>query len=169
MKELWSNDEDRKKLQRKIFTFVSNVPGTNPYWVSKKDEFKSTLFFHSCISKMHPTIFHTGSIAEYYDSWLRILLCQYVSCIDGDKKDDGELILNNNTHFQTAVQKYKHVVTNFLASKMKIWYNIVMKHVHNVVSTLAKKDFASSRRDVHYHSLNYTDQSTSEEIVMIYV
>ena len=58
----------------------------------------------------------------------------------------------------------KHVITNFLALKMEIWYNIVMKHVHNVVSTLATKEFASSRRDVHYHSLNYTDQSTSEEI-----
>ena len=69
---------------------------------------------------MHPTIFHTGSIAEYYDSWLRIFLSQYVSFIDSNTKDDGDLVLNDNAHFQSAVQKYKHVVTNLLAPKMKI-------------------------------------------------
>ena len=88
---------------------------------------------------MHSTIFHTGSIAGYHDSWLCILLSQYVSCIDGNTKDDGELVLTDNTHFQTTVQKYKHVVTNFIASKMEKWYNIVMKNIHNVVSTMIKK------------------------------
>ena len=42
-------------------------------------------------------------------------------------KDDGYLVLNDNTHFQSAVQKYKHVVTNFLASKIEMWHNIVIK------------------------------------------
>ena len=69
---------------------------------------------------MHPTIFHIGSIAEYYDSWLRIFLSQYVSFIDSSTKYDGDLVLNDNAHFQSAVQKFKHVVTNFLAPKMKI-------------------------------------------------
>ena len=68
---------------------------------------------------MHPTIFHTGSIAKNHDSWLRILLSQYVSCIDGNTKDDGDLVLSDNKHFQSTVQKYKHVVTYFLASKME--------------------------------------------------
>ena len=67
-----------------MFTFAFNVPETKPYWISKRHEFKSTSFFHSYINKMHPTIFHTGSIAEYHDSWLRILLSQYVSCIDSN-------------------------------------------------------------------------------------
>ena len=74
LQNLWKNDDNRKKLQKK-FTFVSNVPGTNPYWVAKYHEFKSTSFFHSYIKKMHPTIFHTGSITEYHDSWLRIFQC----------------------------------------------------------------------------------------------
>ena len=113
---------------------------------------------------MYPTFFHTGSIAEYYDSWLRIILSQYVSCIDGNLKVDGDLVLINNTHFQSTVQKYKHVVTNFLTSKMEIWYNIVMKNVHNVVSTMIIKKLTSFRGAIHYHTLNYTDQSTSEEI-----
>ena len=61
---------------------------------------------------MHHSIFHTGSIAEYHDSWLCILLSQYVSCIDGNTKDDEYLVLIINTYFQSDVQKYKHVMTN---------------------------------------------------------
>ena len=37
-----------------------------------------------------------------------------------------------------------------------------MKNVHNVVSTMMTKEFASSRGAIHYHILNYTDQSTSK-------
>ena len=66
---------------------------------------------------MHPTIIHIGSIAEYHDDWLHIIFYQYVSCIDGNTKDDGHLVLNDNTYFQSAIQKYKHILINFLASK----------------------------------------------------
>ena len=41
LKQLWYNDDDHKKLQRKIFTFASNAPGTKPYWANKRHEFKS--------------------------------------------------------------------------------------------------------------------------------
>ena len=47
---------------------------------------------------------------------------------------------------------------------MEIWYNIVMKNIHNVVSTMITKEFESSRGAMHYHRLNYNDQSTLEEI-----
>ena len=70
---------------------------------------------------------------------MRIFLYQYVLCIDGNTIDDGDLVLSDNAHFQSAVQKYKYVVTNFLASKVELWYNIVMKNVHNVVSTMITK------------------------------
>ena len=43
-------------------------------------------------------------------------------------------------------------------------YNIVMKNVRNVVSTIITKEFSSSRGTMYYHTLNYTDQSTSEAI-----
>ena len=146
LKQLWYNDDDHRILQRKLFFFASNVPGTKPYWVSKQHKFESKSFFHSYINKMHPTIFHTGSIVEYHDSWLRILVYQYVSRIDGNTKDDGDLVLNDDTYFQSTVQEYKYIVTNFLASKMKIRYNIVMKSIRNVASTMITKKCIFSRR-----------------------
>ena len=47
---------------------------------------------------------------------------------------------------------------------MEICHNIVMKNIHNNVSTMITKEFEVSRVAIHYHSLHYTDQSTSEEI-----
>ena len=88
---------------------------------------------------MHSTIFHTGSIDEYHDSWLRILLLRYVFCIGGNSNADGHLVLNSNSYFTPAVHKYKHIVTHFLVSKMEIWYNIVMKNMHNIVDTMITK------------------------------
>ena len=78
-----------RRCRENFFIFASNVPGTKPYWAAKCPELKSTSFFHSYIKKMHPTIFHTGSIVEYHDSWLRILLSRYVSCIDGNSNAVG--------------------------------------------------------------------------------
>ena len=51
LQNLWNNDDDKKKCQRKNYTFVSNVSGTKSYWVVKCHEFKSTSFFHSHIKK----------------------------------------------------------------------------------------------------------------------
>ena len=36
--------------------------------------------------------------------------------------------------------------------------------MHNVVDAMITKEFAFSRGAIHYHSLNYSDQLTSEEI-----
>ena len=47
---------------------------------------------------------------------------------------------------------------------MEIQYNTVMKNVYNIVLNMITKEFTSSRGAIHYHSLNYTDQFTSEEI-----
>ena len=66
------------KITKDCFIFASNVPVTKPYWVNKRYEIKNTSFFYSYSCKMHPTFFHTGSIVEYHDSWLRIILSQYV-------------------------------------------------------------------------------------------
>ena len=52
---------------------------------------------------------------------------------------------------------------NRLGPSFFLWYNIVMQNVHNVVHAMITKEFASSRGAIHYHSLNYSDQFTSEE------
>ena len=97
--------------------------------------------FQSYINKIHHTIVYTGSIAEYHDGWLRILLSQYVSCIDGNTKYDRDLGLSHNAHFQSVVQNYKHVVTRRLGTsidlenKGKYWGILQFETVRKLRST----------------------------------
>ena len=44
LQKLRANDDDRKKLQRQLFSFLSNVPEIKSYCISKRHEFKSTSF-----------------------------------------------------------------------------------------------------------------------------
>ena len=69
---------------------------------------------------MHPTIFHTGSIAEYHDSWLCILSSQYLLYIDCDTKFDEDLVIDDSTCFESIFQKYEHFVTNLFVLKREI-------------------------------------------------
>ena len=48
-------------------------------------------------------------------------------------------MLNDNPHFQSAVQKYKHVVTNVLGSNIEVSYKVIMKNLHNVVCLMITK------------------------------
>ena len=47
--------------------------------------------------------------------------------------------------FFDAVQNYKHILTIVFASKMKIWYNILIKNVQHVFSVTITKEFVSSK------------------------
>ena len=66
LEKLWYDNDDRKQLQRTLYTFASNGRRTNPYWAIKRHEFKSISVFQSNINNMHLTIFHTSSIVEYH-------------------------------------------------------------------------------------------------------
>ena len=45
LQNLWNNDDDRKKLQKKLYTFASNVPGTNRIGLINVMNLKVLYFF----------------------------------------------------------------------------------------------------------------------------
>ena len=49
---------------------------------------------------------------------------------------------------------------------MEIWFNIILKNIHNVVDTMITKEFASSRDAIHYHSLNYINDEEFKNILL---
>ena len=103
-------------LLSKSYVHAGNVPGTQPYWRSTRHEFKATTLFNSYVHKKDVALFHTGSIAEYHEYPLRLMLHNYVNALDGDACD----IIGNDAEFYKAVQLYKNVVTHYLAAKMEI-------------------------------------------------
>ena len=60
-------------------------------------------------------MFHTGSLAEYHEYSLRLLLSKYTAKLSSLPPDYSSNILVNDAVFNDAVQKYKHVVTHYLA------------------------------------------------------
>ena len=71
-------------------------------------------------------IFHTGGLVEYHEPALRLLLSKYVGNLDNTAEEED--ILNDDSAFFKAVQKYKNIVTHYLASKMEIWMAIFLVH-----------------------------------------
>ena len=66
LEKLWYDNDDRKKLQRTLYTFASNGRRTNPYWASKRHELKVYHFFSQILIICILQFFHTSSIAEYH-------------------------------------------------------------------------------------------------------
>ena len=63
-------------------------------------------------------MFHTGSLAEYHEYPLRVLLSKYTAKLTSLPPDYSQTILVDDAILNDAVQKYKHVVTHYLAAKM---------------------------------------------------
>ena len=89
------------------------------------------------MNQMTPAIFRTGSVAEYYEYALRILLYKYVKILDKPHSNDlGNIILTDDTVFSKASQSYQHIVTHYLCAKMELWMGLFMKSTHGVTGGL---------------------------------
>ena len=105
-------------------------------------------------------MFHTGSLAEYHEYSLRVLLSKYTAKLTSLPPDYSDMILVDDATFNDAVQKYKHVVTHYLAAKMEIWMALFMKPVYNVDGGLLTFEFAKTRGAIHFHSLLTQSKNT---------
>ena len=116
--------------------------------------------FNSYINKKEIRIFHTGSLAEFHEWNLRVLLHKYVSSLSYHNHNEESNILNDDTLFVKSVQKYKNIVNHYMASKFELWNAFVLKPIFDVDGGLSSNEFAKSRGALHYHSIN----STSSEV-----
>ncbi len=140
-------------LLKRAHMHASNIPGTMPYWKSTRYEFKAINFFNSYIKKRDISLFHTGSLAEYHEYPLRHLLYKYTTALSHVDEEYSLSILNDDSVFMNAVQKYKNIVTHYLASKMELWMGLFMKPVYKVDHGVLTKEFAKTRGAIHFHSL----------------
>lgn len=130
----------------------SNIPGTPAYWRSTYHEMQATDFYFSYIEGEETNAFATGSLAEYHEYNLRLLLSKYTSKLSGVDPNLPQLILSDDAYFAKAVQSYKNVVTHYLASKMEIWMALFLKPVYGVESGQLSNEFAKMRGVIHFHS-----------------
>ena len=102
---------------------------------------------------MEVSLFLTGSLVEFHEQALPYLLHQYTSKLNGLSDGYSHAILSDDSVFIDAVQKYKTIVTHYLAAKMEIWMGLFMKPVYGVDGGQLVFEFAKSRGAIHFHSL----------------
>ena len=156
-----------KNLEKKIHTYSSNIPCTPAYWRNTRYEFKATTLFNSYINKKEIRIFHTGSLAEFHEWNLRVLLHKYTSSLTYYDHNEVANVLNDDTLFVKNVQKYKNVVTHYMASKFELWNAFVLKPIFDVDGGLTSNEFAKTRGALHYHALNSTDSDVDKLVASI--
>ena len=122
-------------------------------------EYKAILFYMSYVNQTVPGIFHTGSLAEYHEYALRLLLHNYVKA--WNMPNSIELAMNilvGDSAFAKAVQVYQKIVTHYLCAKMELWMGICMHPNCGVADDLLTNEFASGRGAIHFHSVLFVER-----------
>lgn len=158
--EMWDDKKSgRQELFNRLHTHCSNIGSTKSYWLAQRFAFKSTVFYRSYIKDEELSYFHTGSVAEFHEPWLRLIIYQYLCQLDNPtiKESDVESILSDDSIFLKYVQKFKNIVTLYVAVKMEIWMALFMKPVHGITGGLLCYQFAPSRGAIHWHCNLYSE------------
>lgn len=145
-----------KDLATRVNHHVGNVPGTDQYFKSVKNKFTATHFHHGYTNNLPLSAFHTGSLAEFHDPFLRHLLSSYSSLICGEGTQD---ILNNDRAFGKFMNECKHIVTHYFVAKMEIWLDVFLSHVIGLVEFNGCNEFAKGRGAIHAHLLLYCENN----------
>ena len=140
-----------QEIVKKCHIHSGNIPGTPAYWKSTFYEFMANAFYQEYMLGKNITMFHTGSQAEFHDPFLRNLLSKYVQVISPPGDTFAAEILEDDTKFAEAVQKYKNITTHFLESKMELWNAFFMNPVLGKEAGNLSNEFAKTRGGIHYH------------------
>ena len=150
----------RSHLHSLLNYHAGNVVGTDQYYGGIRRQWEAISNFHSHINNREATHFHTCSMAEFHDPFLRRLLSKYVAQVtypEHEREAAANEVLNNLTAFRRAVSSYKHIVTHFFSCKWEIWCYCFLRPVVGLIDNCAMKEFTDLRGAIHVHSILYTD------------
>lgn len=142
---LQNNDQSMAKT---ILYFGASLRGTAQYWTQRSRELRSLIQYQINLRNGLPSLFTTGSCAEYHFKPLRQLLHQYIYDTTGEKKD-----LQNRSTLFTSLQQNTHVVAHYFDLRTKSYFEKVMKPVFGIDTYWYRQEFAKSRGMVHWHGL----------------
>ena len=100
-------DDKQKKAIKKLLQSASihsqNVPGTQMYQRGTYYQFKATDFYQNYVLDKDMNAFHTGSLAEYHDPFLRHLLYKYKTATatnEVELQDASSILIDDVASFQ---------------------------------------------------------------------
>ena len=121
--------EGDKSISEKILYFSANLRGTSQYWSQRSKELRALIQYK--INEGHglPSMFSTGSCAEFYFKPLKRLLGLYIK-----ETTDENVNLEDNNNMFTAVQENTHIVADYFEHRTQSYFREVMGPVFGVDS-----------------------------------
>jgi hypothetical protein len=156
-----------KELVKKTHLFSSSVPGTPRYWTNTASEFFSIAEYNSHIHDRVPNFFITNSLADHHEYHLRLVLHNYLLQIHDNCSDSSyclaieDSVLNSDNAFSKAAHTYKNVVTHYFASKVEVWYALVLYPLLGIDLAMLVHEFQTSRGAIHCHVSGYSSHEES--------
>jgi hypothetical protein len=114
-----------------------------------------------------PNFFITNSLADHHDFHLRLVLHNYLLRIHdniGDttySNNPNDNIINSDSAFSTAAHTYKNVVTHVFASKVEVWYKLVLPPMLGINMALLVHEFQTGWGAIHCHVAAYSNDDTT--------
>ena len=145
LKKLQNGDDS---ILKKILYFGSNLRGTSQYWGQRKKEIHSLIEYQIHNGNGLPSIFATGSCAEYHWKPLRRLLKIYLQETTGTDVD-----INDKNILYQALQDNTHIVGQYFDLRTTSYFKEIMGPVFGTDTYFYKQEFAKSRGMIHWHGL----------------
>ena len=133
---------------RKILYFGRTLRGSAQYWSQRSCELISLMNYQINEGNGLPSMFTTGSCAEYYFKPLRQLLGRYIKETQGKEID-----FDCPSNMYSALQENTHVVGHYFDMRTRSYFERVMKPVFDVDAYWYRMEFAKSRGMIHWHGL----------------
>ena len=145
----------------KLFYFGANLRGTAKYWHPRRRELRALVEFMVNEKRGLPSIFMTGSFAEFFFPPLRRLLEQHILQTTGEELNLAE---DSNARFK-AVQDNPHVVVNYFDLRTQSYHEKVLTPVFGVSDYWYRYEFAKSRGQIHWHQLSWKDDRQPHQLL----
>ena len=163
MNQLSSDLNGTQSFHSKLNYFAGNIRGTGQYWKSQRNQFHVTATYHSYMEDTEANFFHTTSMAEFHDPFLRNVLSKYVATVEKDPTK-AQAILESDALFANAVGAYKQGVTHYFACKIETWISSFLFPILDLVYIMLRYEFAKSGGAIHGHSIGGTKSPLDEAI-----
>jgi hypothetical protein len=151
-------NKNDNSITKKILYFGASLRGSPQYWSQRSNELTSLIQFNIDQGLGLPSIFTTGSCAEYYFKPLRKLLNSYLQSSSGKT-------IETKSDLYEAIQQNSHVVTHYFDLRTKSYFKHIMTNVFGIKAYWYRYEFAPSRGMIHWHGMGWREDRQPHQLL----
>jgi hypothetical protein len=81
------------------------------------------------------------------------------------RTSNGENVLESDAVFSKAAHTYKNIVTHYFASKIEVWYALILKPLFGIDMGLLVHEFQTGRGAIHCHVAAYSNHESTWQTI----